>query len=477
MFLQLAKNLEAKISPHSQAVQIHDQYVDTPENFFQNSKHACRIRLIDADAELTLKRLSRHKHHVQKDGIFVRDEKIIKLPKLASNKAALDYCRNNFFVRMQPLFAISNSRQIDNLTLPCGTRAEASYDQVVMSCGKKKHRMHEIELEFKSGQLQDFKAFIDKLSVLPLNFSKSSKFEIALENLSVASSVSSSCIQDFFHDLANHILKVNFNALKKCEAAVLLDLPEAIHDMRVAIRRLRAALKTFKETLPAKAKKVRAKLQTLFRVLGEKRDLDIFAEFIAHTLKVKSDPFSALVKQLNEAQHHVIAMLQSKFYVSLVEALEQLKAVENRKNQDILSLLRKRIQKALDNVIEIVPSLDEADDGTLHLLRIAIKKMRYICEFFEPLFSKYICSLEPMIKKTKKIQTILGEHQNAIAGLAMLNDYKNLLSSKEYIQLRDEYQLKKQKHRESFFKFWKSFWFGTGFIRSGPATALELILE
>ena len=143
LFLQLTQNLGAKLSKLKK-VQIKDQYVDTPEKFFLSSHLECRIRLSNGHSELTLKSFSDPNQE-----IFIRDEKTIQLPRFTSKKAALTYCRNKFFKNIQPLFEILNNRQIHTLVLPCGTCAEASFDQVLMFCGKKKFRMHEIELEFK----------------------------------------------------------------------------------------------------------------------------------------------------------------------------------------------------------------------------------------------------------------------------------------------------------------------------------------
>ena len=252
--------------------------------------------------------------------------------------------------------------------------------------------------------------------------------------------------------------------------------PEAIHDMRVATRRLRAAIKTFKRILPAKAKKIRTELQKLGRILGKKRDLDVFSEFILHAVNAKSISFQKLARQIDQSQKKILSMLKSKYYASLIESLEQLKTVTTKKN--ILKVSRNRIRKELNKVLEIASSIDsKVDDKTLHKLRISIKKLRYICEFFEPIFSKYICSLSSFIEKTKKIQDILGDHQDAITGISMLIRYKNKFSLEEFLQIKKKYELKKMRTRKSFLKIWKDYWVGNGFRQSQPITPIELILD
>ena len=94
---------------------------------------------------------------------------------------------------------------------------------------------------------------------------------------------------------------------------------------------------------------------------------------------------------------------EKTLYASLIESLENLKSKSTEKN--ILKVSRNQIRNTLGKVLEIGASIDsKVDDKTLHKLRIAMKKLRYVCEFFEPSFMKYICSLEPLIEKAKGIQ-------------------------------------------------------------------------
>lgn len=467
LFLQLTQNLGAKLSKLKK-IQIKDLYLDTPENFFLSSHLECRVRLSNGHSELTLKSFTDREH-----GIFNRNEKTIQLPRFTSKKVALKYCRNKFFRNIQPLFEILNNRRIHSLILPCGTCAEASFDQVLMICGEKKFWMQEIELEFKSGQLDKFKSFVRQLAPLPLNPSKCSKFQVAMGHFLRDSPPFSI---DTPNDIADQILKINFEKLKENEADFRKSFnPEAIHNMRVAIRRLRAAIKTFKRIIPAKAKKIRAGLHKLGRILGKKRDLDVFSEFVLHTVNVKSISFQKLARQTEQSQRKILSKLKSNYYTKLVESLEQLKTETSKQN--ILKLSRNQIRKKLKKVIEIASSIDsKVDDKTLHKLRISIKKLRYICEFFEPIFSKYICSLCSLIEKTKKIQDILGDHQDAIKGISMLIHYKCTFSLEEFLHIQKKYELKKNKTRKLFLKIWNDYWVGSEFHQSQPTTPIELIL-
>ena len=260
-----------------------------------------------------------------------------------------------------------------------------------------------------------------------------------------------------YNDVANRILKANFEKLIENEADVRIGLNlEALHDMRVATRRLRAAIKIFQRILPGKAQKNRTELQKLGRMLGKKRDFDIFSEFIFHTVNTKSISFIKLARRRNQLQKQIFAMLESKYYASLIEMLVQLKTVTTKQN--ILKVSRNRIQKELYKVLEIGTTIDsQVDDTTLHKLRIAIKKLRYICEFFEPIFSKYICPLGSFIEKTKEIQDLLGDHQDAITGISMLMRYRSKFSEDEFLQITKKYGLKKIRTSKLFLTTWKQY--------------------
>ena len=73
------------------------------------------------------------------------------------------------------------------------------------------------------------------------------------------------------------------------------------------------------------------------------------------------------------------------------------------------------------------------------------------------------------------IQDILGDHQDAITGISILNRYKSLFSPEEFLLIKKHYELKKMSTLKSFLKIWKDFWIGKRFCKSQPTTAIELI--
>lgn len=228
--------------------------------------------------------------------------------------------------------------------------------------------------------------------------------------------------------IAHTILKRNYKKLKVKESA--LQEPETIHEMRVAIRRLRAALQLFKTILPKDANRIRKELAACRQILGRKRDFDLF---LAST---------HLKKWTSKPEKDVLTLLRSKKYASLLASLKKLKTEKTQK--DPLKFAKKEIQKALKRVFE------RASQKELHPLRIAIKKLRYICEFFAS-----ICPLDVLIEKTIQMQDSLGDYQDAVVGLTLLNRYKKRFSLQEYLEIQKRYEIKKKQALKAFLKIWK----------------------
>lgn len=249
------------------------------------------------------------------------------------------------------------------------------------------------------------------------------------------------------------IIKENVERLKikKADLQTAKLTPEVVHDMRVATRRLRAAIKVFKKMLPEKAENIRAELKGLGRILGKKRDLDVFSEFIWHSDQLKHTGFQTLTRQNERAQKKILQMLKSKEYADLFKLLERMKVVRKKVS---LKEFEKQIKKAFSKTLEIAPSIRlEVDDQTLHKFRICIKKLRYICEFFEPIFCRYSFFIE----KTKEIQDILGDYHDAITGISMLTQRKNKFSLEEFLHIKKRYEQKKARTRNAFLKIWKAY--------------------
>lgn len=215
------------------------------------------------------------------------------------------------------------------------------------------------------------------------------------------------------------------------------DDPEGIHQLRVGIRRLRAALAIFRRLDPGRRRPaVASKLRALQQELGAAREWDVFIEetigSVRHRIREKQG-LRELIKGAEakraEAYRRARAALRDTRYTNLVFELEGridgyfgLSASRSRKARSgkialtspaasfACDVLRSRHAK----VRRLGKQLRGLDSQELHKLRIRIKKLRYAVEFFRDLWpgpraGRYLSAL-------KTLQQVLGTaHDSSVA--------------------------------------------------------------
>jgi CHAD domain-containing protein len=215
--------------------------------------------------------------------------------------------------------------------------------------------------------------------------------------------------------------------LAKEKKVLASDDPEAVHDMRVAARRMRSAIQTFQSFLPAAVVKSESELQWIFKRLGVVRDLDIDKEKLLawhETSPGKEEAFLELANKLTDeakkARGELKRSIHSQRYKLLVQELsEGLRKGPSSHNAlaavpvmvvapDLIEKRYKKARKTGRSLTESSPSVE------FHTLRKQTKKLRYTLDFFAELYGK---QGEQMITHLKGLQDLLGSRQDdVIAG-------------------------------------------------------------
>ncbi|MGW5055077.1 CHAD domain-containing protein [Actinokineospora sp. NPDC004072] len=181
--------------------------------------------------------------------------------------------------------------------------------------------------------------------------------------------------------------------------------PEHVHQLRVAVRRARAVLKA-----TSTHKHLQAELKWLGGVCADVRDADVLlarlrasaAGFDADERAAVDRLLDGVAEQRRGARRHLLAALRSTRFRALVSSLaEAARAVEPA----AVALPHRKFAKALARLG------DDPGDEDLHRLRIRGKRLRYAAE----LRGK---KAKPLVKATKKLQGVLGEHQDAAVAVA-----------------------------------------------------------
>jgi CHAD domain-containing protein len=194
--------------------------------------------------------------------------------------------------------------------------------------------------------------------------------------------------------------------------------PEQLHRMRTAVRRLRAILGAAREMFdPEWVGGLRSELDWLGTLLGDLRDLDVFRQHLrAQLSSLKSAGrvegralLDRLDAQRTHARANLIAALDGARYVRLLDRLE--KSIQHPRVVDAgvsLPALAAVQFKKLRKAVKALPK--RPSDADLHAVRIKVKRARYAAELAETMVGR---PATRFVARAKKVQDILGEHQDA----------------------------------------------------------------
>lgn len=242
-------------------------------------------------------------------------------------------------------------------------------------------------------------------------------------------------------DVVRGYLAEQTAALMTWDPRARTDETDAVHKMRVAARRLRSALATYRKLLDdTVTNPVRDELKWLGQVLGEPRDAEVMharlRELVA-TLPagvvlgpVRRRIDTTLRSQHREAHARLVAELDGTRYFELLDALDALvseppltKAARGRAD----SVLPARVAKTRKRVLRLADQVEAADaadstalrDHLLHEVRKAAKRSRYAGESVEAVLG---AKATKFAARMEHLQEVLGEHQDSIVTRALLRE-------------------------------------------------------
>lgn len=136
------------------------------------------------------------------------------------------------------------------------------------------------------------------------------------------------CDESFAAAAARVVRVRSAEVFDRAEGVLDLERPDNLHDMRVATRRLRAALEMFEPCFPRKRyRKALKKVKRLADALGERRDLDVEIEFLVEFAdgapEADREALGARIKHLRERQGEVNEGLASRLQAARLERLRR----------------------------------------------------------------------------------------------------------------------------------------------------------
>jgi len=198
--------------------------------------------------------------------------------------------------------------------------------------------------------------------------------------------------------------------------------PEALHDFRVAIRRLRSLLRAYRPQLGSSVrKKDRARLRKIQRTTGGGREADVALEWLT---KQQRDLAPECLTGLNWLSAKLLARRRvcaqalddevRQAFKRTAEKLEERLAIMRTEQNLLADRPHATFARTLANLTEAhatdllvqlgqIARMDDAE--ALHKARIMSKRLRYL---LEPLRAQ-VAEAQPVVKKTKRLQELLGD--------------------------------------------------------------------
>jgi triphosphatase len=344
------------------------------------------------------------------------------------------------------LFQIRTRRQKFALRFD-GSTGEVSLDASEIPVGEDSICLRRVEVEIGEVPSPELQGFVDEMQfALDLSPATLSKYETGL----YASGLDPEGDNGFgptrinpsmsAGEVAFAVLRRQFAEMRDHEGGTRLgEDPEELHDMRVPTRRMRAAIKVFRDALPQRARWFEEELRWVAQALGDVRDLDVQIErFEAWKREADEEASEALNKILGiteklraRARENMLAVLDSERYEILESSFAEMlrggperevaqtngKAVAGEPMTAVAPALISRRHRKWRKAAKRLDASSSPE--TFHDTRKKGKRLRYTLEFVSEVYGEPVQSL---VEPLKALQDDLGDHQDAVVAAGFLRE-------------------------------------------------------
>ena len=463
-----------------------DVYFDTADWQLQRAGWSYRLRTVGEKSTLALKALNRARSGVfdreQIEQTLWQDAEDLTRPPIGPVQERLrGLLRPSDTVA--PLFEIMNRRVVFNLSHPDFPRSliELAFDRATVQVDEPL-AFTELEFELKRGP-HELLAGLLAITELEASLVRArlSKYERGL--IAAGCELARRKPPSLDHidpdtpwiDLAIAYLKGPLYDIKLYEPYAWESVHiEGVHQMRVATRRARAALRTFIDVLPeTEAEALQKDIRWLTGVLGPVRDLDVHLEHLAgYRRELPDDAHGALeryqqylLRERRRVHGRLLDALASPEYTRLIADYGELLSAATdagiaRRGLRIGDVAFDTVKPLLRKVRRRGRRIDDrSPPEALHRLRIDVKRLRYQLEFLLPAYPELLAG---PVKRLRKLQNVLGDHQDATVARDHLESYRAAQDIRKYDRkaFKTLILLEKdlaQERRGEFARAWKRF--------------------
>ena len=427
--------------------QLLARYFDTPDLLLREKKLGLRVRKERDQWIQTIKSTGvvkgavhlRHERNVQVES---QDLDLTKLP--VKGRLGKIFDPASVRTQLKPIITTNVQRQIGRWSPNDETIVEVAIDVGDVTAKDQSRPIHEVELELLRGQpaalyqlavqlSQSVKLTIQTLNKAELGFSLLLPIQAEPVFADLPTLNTSMSAEDGFVRIMEGCLS-HFHANY---LGVLRGDQEAVHQMRVGLRRMKSCIQVYKKLIPIElTEHIRDTTSWLNEELGPIRDWDVFLSSL--TAVQNHFPHRKGLKRVVtlgaglRSIHHVQLdeRLQSQRYHQWVLQLGDW--IYNRRwNEDLRRKQRMRVLQPIEDYADQVlkqankklviagDNFDSLPSDAKHALRIRVKQFRYALQFFRDLYGK---------KTVQKLSQFLGELQDDLGQLNDLNATGKLLN-------------------------------------------------
>lgn len=403
-------------------VSLHAVYFDTPDRRLHAAGLTLRIRQEDGDAVQAVKAGD------GSAGLFSRGE--WELPvfgghPIADQRTPVPDLLGARFADLAPLFEVPVARRRCR-TETDGATIDLALDRGEAVAGDRRAPFCELELELVDGPSAALFALARRIdAVAPVRIGVLTKAERGYRLLGDAAQAAHAekLRLDPDADLPATFARIASACLRqyRLNEDILIDqpAPEAVHQARVALRRLRSAMTLFRSVTGREHKALSARLRALAALLGEARDLDVLAgkaegAVLEKVEVARAEAYATLARRLSRPKIRLLPL-------DLAEWIADGAWRDDPKTARLRETpLREFAAAALDRLRRKTRKhgrhLARIDPEARHRLRKDAKKLRYAVEFLAPLYTK-----DGEKKRRRQFMKTLQKFQD---DLGALNDYQ-----------------------------------------------------
>jgi len=204
--------------------------------------------------------------------------------------------------------------------------------------------------------------------------------------------------------------------------------PDGVHQLRVGLRRVRSVFALFRSYLNSEVKGLDQEARYALKILGTARDLDVFVtQTLTKILRDHPNDKSLAKLQVIAEERRAIVyedvrrlLRGERIAVLLMDLsnshdLHQL--VTDKAAEPLISVAGRLIKARHKEVLKLGRKFERLSTSERHKIRIAVKKLRYACDYFQMLYAGNDSRL--YLKRLKSLQDDLGQLNDAAVALGL----------------------------------------------------------